>query len=126
MIKIEIVIEVTVIEEIVISLETQIEMIGNIEMIGTRIEKGGIEMTKKGMQKGTESVKVIKETVIGIEKTKIGKVIENGAMSGMTRSEVIGVKTTGIGIESIETETKIGTGDIETIAINVADRKSVV
>mgnify|MGYP001791690184 CR=1 FL=1 len=49
MTKIEIVIEATVIEEIVISPETQIGMIGNIEMIETRIEKGGIEMTKTGM-----------------------------------------------------------------------------
>ena len=49
MTKIEIVIESTVIEEIVISPETQIGMIGNIEMIETRIEKGGIEMTKTGM-----------------------------------------------------------------------------
>ena len=65
-------------------------------------------------------MKVIKETVIGIEKTKIGRVIENAEMSGMTRSEVIGVKMTEIGIESIETEMKIGTRDIEMIAINVA------
>ena len=65
-------------------------------------------------------MKVIKETVIGIEKTKIGRVIENAEMSGMTRNEVIGVKMTEIGIESIETEMKIGTRDIEMIAINVA------
>ena len=49
MIKIEIVKEGTVIEENVISPETHIGMIGNIEMIETRIEKGGIEMTKTGM-----------------------------------------------------------------------------